>query len=263
LEEPFGGGSALYIGTPAMGMIKAASEPNKSYLIDCTWVTLNLNEASSAVTDWSKYTDSGITKVKVIGTWSDSKAPTFTESNVTEVDLSAVVGMSNMPYKMFYKCEKLKSVKMPSTVKNISNLAFYGCSGLTSIEIPTSVTTIGEGSFFGSGLTSLIIPSSVTSIGGNAFSSCMSLNYFYSKSSASITSFCFLSCSSTLNTIILSSNTRVTIEEYNYLPSAAYLYVPKALQAEYKENELRGIPTDHVLTIEDDLPEEYKSLISE
>ena len=36
----------------------------------------------------------------------------------------------------FYKCSKLTSIEIPSSVTEIGKYAFEGCSGLTSVEIP-------------------------------------------------------------------------------------------------------------------------------
>ena len=38
-------------------------------------------------------------------------------------------------YGAFYGCDKLKSVKIPSTVRIISNNVFYGCESLESVDI--------------------------------------------------------------------------------------------------------------------------------
>ena len=85
----------------------------------------------------------------------------------------------------FYGCEKMTSVKIPSSVKVIGEKAFAFCTGLTNIEIPESVTNIKSGAFCGSGLTSIVIPKNVIEIGDyndfferfchDAFSGCSAL----------------------------------------------------------------------------------------
>lgn len=62
-----------------------------------------------------------------------------------------------------YPTNKPGEYIVPSSVKNIDNLAFFGCNGLTSVTIPSSVTTLGSQAFsYCRHLTSIFIPSSVT-----------------------------------------------------------------------------------------------------
>ena len=66
--------------------------------------------------------------------------------------------------------QNLKSVKLPSSVKVIDELAFYGATGLSSINIPDGVTTIGKMAFCGcNSLKTVTVPMTVTSIGDLAF----------------------------------------------------------------------------------------------
>lgn len=88
--------------------------------------------------------------------------------------------------------EKLKSVKIPGTVKKIGSEAFAYCINMKKIKIPKGVTSIGEGAFYfcevlesvslpetlksvgkeafwGTSLKSVVIPKSLTKIGEGAF----------------------------------------------------------------------------------------------
>ena len=76
----------------------------------------------------------------------------------------------------FYRCRKLKSLKLPSGVTEIGSSAFEDCSDLTSLTIPSGVTEIGSSAFKGcTDLTSLSLPSGITEIGSDAFYSCTGL----------------------------------------------------------------------------------------
>ncbi len=76
----------------------------------------------------------------------------------------------------FSRCLKLKSVKLPSSLKYINGYAFYRCSKLTSVTIPSKVNGIGECAFCGCvSLKTVSIPSSVTKIQNSAFAGCTSL----------------------------------------------------------------------------------------
>lgn len=70
----------------------------------------------------------------------------------------------------FYDSIRLKSVRLPSGLKTISEGAFGRCRALTSIVIPESVVEICSEAFYQcSSLDAVIIPDSVTFVGGRAF----------------------------------------------------------------------------------------------
>lgn len=76
----------------------------------------------------------------------------------------------------FYRNSKIKSVKLPHSVVEISASAFEGCENLTSVTFSDSLKTIGEKAFYGcSSLSSVELPSGVTNFGGQAFGECLSL----------------------------------------------------------------------------------------
>ena len=124
--------------------------------------------------------------------------------------------VTSIGYGAFMDCEKLKRVKIPSSITSISWYAFDDCNSLervdisdigawcnirfslqstnplsyaknlylngklvTDLVIPNSVTEIGEYAFYGcESLTSVKIPNSVTSIGKNAFYNCTNLTIY-------------------------------------------------------------------------------------
>jgi len=155
--------------------------------------------------------------------------------------------VTNIGHSAFYKCSRLTSVNIPSSVTSIGEYAFAECRGLskaefTSIEhlfqiefkgsssnplcyahhlyingeevteviIPSTVTSI-ECAFCGcSGLTSVTIPSSVTSIGSEAFYRCSgltSVNIPTSVTNIGWRAFC--SCSGLTSVTIPSSVTSI------------------------------------------------------
>lgn len=87
-------------------------------------------------------------------------------------------GASVVSRNMFYWCEYLSNVKLPSTIKKIEDYAFGVCRySLTSIEIPEGIETIGYEAFSNCvKLQSITIPNSVKTIGGRAFISCDSVS---------------------------------------------------------------------------------------
>ena len=54
--------------------------------------------------------------------------------NLTEIVLNE--GLKTIGYNCFYKCKKLKSIEIPSTVTSITGCAFEYCTSLKSIKIP-------------------------------------------------------------------------------------------------------------------------------
>ena len=72
--------------------------------------------------------------------------------------------------KFAFGYSKLKSVKIPGTVKNIEGFAFAYCSSLKSIKIPNGVTSIGDSAFFFCvNLKSVELPKTLKKVGNNSF----------------------------------------------------------------------------------------------
>ena len=79
----------------------------------------------------------------------------------------------------FAGCNKMKTVTLPNTVKEIGGGAFNGCSSMTSINVPTQLQRIGDLAFWNcSSLSRMVLNDSVESIGVGAFQSCTSLSVF-------------------------------------------------------------------------------------
>ena len=92
------------------------------------------------------------------------------------LDLKNVTGLDSIPNSGFKMCNRLKSIKLPDTVKSLGWDAFDLCTSLVSIEIPDSVDTIGVYAFsYCFSLTSITIPASVTTIDGALAPNCQKL----------------------------------------------------------------------------------------
>ena len=125
-------------------------------------------------------------------------------SIITDVVLPE--GMTSIYHDIFFKCENLSSIIIPSSVTRMENVTFSGCdnlvtagpiggnyniqfgweeeipreafgySELTSVVIPNGITSIGYCAFENcEKLSSIIIPSSVATIESDAFSGCDNL----------------------------------------------------------------------------------------
>ena len=76
----------------------------------------------------------------------------------------------------FYGCNKIKTVKMSSTLKSIGDLAFYRCSALSLVDIPTTVERIGSFAFFKCvSLKTIRMPKNLKTAGKFVFSGCEGL----------------------------------------------------------------------------------------
>ena len=91
----------------------------------------------------------------------------FEKTAIVSIDLSNTELISLGDY-MFADCPKLKTVKLPSTLKYIWNHAFTG-SNLSSITLPPSLQKIDKWAFQNTQLTNVVIPTSTTQIGEGAF----------------------------------------------------------------------------------------------
>ncbi len=77
---------------------------------------------------------------------------------------------------MFYQCQALITLKLPTTTKSIEQNAFSGCTSLTECIIPQSVAIMRENAFKDCGkLASIALPNSLKEISKCAFAGCKSL----------------------------------------------------------------------------------------
>ena len=97
----------------------------------------------------------------------------FWNTAIESIDLSNTELISLGDY-MFADCKSLKTVKLPSTLKNIWNHAFTG-TNLSSITLPPSLQKIDEWAFQSTNLTDVVIPTTTSHIGEGAFDSNNSL----------------------------------------------------------------------------------------
>lgn len=83
--------------------------------------------------------------------------------------------MNKIPEAAFSLCRKLKSVKIPASVKTIEFHAFFACESLKRVELPETLRVLENQSFQSSGLTSIVVPGSVKTVGAWAFTQCSKL----------------------------------------------------------------------------------------
>jgi hypothetical protein len=207
------GNTYLYLGPkyPNGGYtVNTASSANKSYVVDLTYVTLDLDlatEAAVTVDDWSLVVNAGITKVKMAGEWNSSYKHSFNRSAVTSIDLSEVTGVNNnLPQAFCGSCSSLKEVKLPENVSYIPYGAFQNCYVLKEINIPSNVESIDTyGFMYCYGLESVELPKNLARIEFRGFCGCKSLSKVV----------CYATTQPTLGTSVFDST-----------PADKVLYVP-------------------------------------
>lgn len=82
--------------------------------------------------------------------------------SITEVVLPE--GLERIEELAFYECNKITSIKLPSTIKFLGSSCFYGVP-ITQLELPEGIEELESGCFEGTKIEELYIPKSVKKIG--------------------------------------------------------------------------------------------------
>ena len=169
------------------------------------------------------------------------------------------------PYA-FYHAVEIKSVSIPSTVKEIESDVFCGCTGLEKVNIPQSVKKIGDYAFMDcSSLKSITIPASVKTIGSSVFIragleavTVDKKNKFYDSRdncNAIIETATNTLVYGTASTVIPNSVTAIGPEAFDGMSSLKSIVIPKKL-TQIRERAFRGCTALESI----ELPESVKEL---
>lgn len=134
------------------------------------------NPATDAVTwelNGSQLIFSGTGAIKTYSTNQPTDYPWFSHMNNIQTVIIGE-GITNIPDWAFAMYENLRSIHLPSTLKNIGNSCLEE-TNLWNVSLPEGLETIGHYAFFMCPFQSLCLPSTVTSIGQAAFASCDAL----------------------------------------------------------------------------------------
>ena len=101
-------------------------------------------------------------------------------------------------YGVFEQCRKLKTVRLPISLKTIGDHSFSNCKALVRIDIPSGVVDIGQAAFSSCiVLKTISLPEGVVDLPKNVFYNCKSLKSVKLPSSLkTIGSSAFSLCSS-------------------------------------------------------------------
>ena len=117
----------------------------------------------------------------VLGTWFPRACQAV--SSAFSGDLTIPAYIDGLPVRKineaaFITCTNLRSVKIPSTVREIGPRAFSDCWNLTNITFASDsgLTTVGESAFTNcTRLTSITFPKTLSRLGANCFHGCQNL----------------------------------------------------------------------------------------
>ena len=109
--------------------------------------------------------------------WKDIKNPKHIvlKKGITSINVRGFAGTPSKAEKYWNYNHKIKTVKLPNTLKVIDDSAFAFCTSLEEVNIPKSVKSIGWRAFMESKLKTITIPKKVKKISSSAFAHCNSL----------------------------------------------------------------------------------------
>ena len=121
--------------------------------------------------------------VKTIDEYAFASCDALEEVNPASVEV--------INFNAFLGCGSLKTVTLPSTLKEINTSVFRACSGLKEILIPDSVTAIRYDAFCNcTNLEKVVIPASVTKINPRVFDGCKKLKEIVVEKGSAAEQYC-------------------------------------------------------------------------
>ncbi len=111
--------------------------------------------------------------------WWNSQQPNYWEN----IDVPEKILYKGLEYTVtsiapnaFYETTRIKSIRLPNTIREFGDNAFYFCVNLEQINIPKELKTVGPYAFvLCRKLNNIELPNGLISIGSNAFKDCSGL----------------------------------------------------------------------------------------
>lgn len=142
--------------------------------------SIRIPESVTRIGTWAFYNCTSLEEVNIPAAVTYLGDYVFTNTAIRSVDVPALTSVGNY---VFQNCKNLANVTLAEGLEKIGCRMFYGCEKLTSITIPSTIKTWGSisgdqhspgtpnGAFMGTGLTEVTFAEGLTSInGGYAFS---------------------------------------------------------------------------------------------
>ena len=122
----------------------------------------------------SSFRDAQVSRVNLPETLRSIGSSAFAHSSVKYIKFNE--GLETIDRNAFYDCKNLDNVVLPSTLKELGEMAFIYCESLMKIAIPEGITTLGMATFKEcTRLETVELPSTLTNFEEQAFSTCYSL----------------------------------------------------------------------------------------
>ena len=138
----------------------------------CSSLTLiELPDSVTKIGDGAFLLDRELTTIRFPSSLASVGEFAFAQSGLQKADMNCAV--TTIPDRMFFRCENLSQVTLPTTLKAIDNYAFYGCEMLSLSAIPVTVDVIGKYAFSGCLVSNLHL--NCSQIEEKAFSGCYEL----------------------------------------------------------------------------------------
>ena len=137
------------------------------------------------------------------------QSPFYADSTIQSAVVSE--GVTKMGDYLFYRCENMSSISLPTTLTEIGVCSFaqgsnelHAVGGLTALNLPANVTVLEGNAFRETLLTDFTIPSNVSIIGDYLFSRCTNLKTVRVENNV-IGSYMFVRCTA-LQSLTISAN---------------------------------------------------------
>lgn len=130
----------------------------------------------------------------------------------------------------FYKCDTLKKIKIPESVRKIGHHAFFQCDALEEISIKGEISRLSEGIFYGCESLEKVELKSINYIDDYAFYECRSLKKFPIPQKVSeIGDYAFYNCISLSETML--NNKLLKLGDYAFYncPALTGINLPESL----------------------------------
>ncbi len=122
----------------------------------------------------SSFRDAQVSTVTFPETLRSIGSSAFAHSTVKYIKFNE--GLESIDRNAFYDCKSLDNVVLPSTLKELGEMAFIYCESLMKIAIPEGVTSLGMATFKECvRLETVDLPSTLTNFEEQVFSTCYSL----------------------------------------------------------------------------------------
>lgn len=196
---------------------------------------------------------SAVAAIETGGGTTEDRLAQLSEGTLTELVDSQITAISQS--YLFYRNTVLTRVELPNAAGTCADSAFYSNTNLKTCKLP-KITAVGNSSFMSAGLVDTDF-SALETIGQYAFRSCTKLARLDFPALKSIASHNNFNGCSRLATLILRSNTMVTLAATNAFtgtPIASgtgYIYVPAALVSTYQADSVWSTFADQFRAIED------------